>query len=62
MDMFGNMNKKGSIMNDIDRLLEYVRKTNPGMDGQKLIERLCENQNSALSLIAIFKNSCVNNE
>ena len=49
-------------MNDIDKLLEYVRKTNPEMDGQKLIEKLCENQNSALSLIAIFKNSCINNE
>ncbi len=49
-------------MNDIDKLLEYVRKTNPEMDGQKLIEKLRENQNSALSLIAIFKNSCVNNE
>ena len=49
-------------MNDIDKLLEYVRKTNPEMDVQKLIERLCENRNSALSLIAIFKNSCVNNE
>ena len=31
-------------MNDIDKLLEYVRKTNPEMDGQKLIEKLCENR------------------
>ena len=49
-------------MIELDKLLEYVRKTNPEMDGQKLIEKLCENRNSALSLIAIFKNSCANNE
>ena len=49
-------------MIELDKLLEYVRKTNPEMDGQKLIKKLCENRNSALSLIVIFKNSCVNNE
>ena len=49
-------------MDCIDRLLEYVRKTNPKMDKKTLIERLNENYYSAFGLVVTFKNSCKNNE
>ena len=46
-------------MNDIDKLLEYVQKTNPGMTKERLIEELEKNRYSAFSLYFIYKNSCV---
>ena len=46
-------------MDNIDKLLEYVRKTNPKMDKKTLIERLSENYYSAFGLVFTFKNSCV---
>lgn len=49
-------------MYNIDKLLEYVRKTNPKMDKKTLIERLSENYYSAFGLVFTFKNSCTNNE
>ena len=49
-------------MDGIDRLLEYVRKTNQKMDKKTLIERLNENYYSAFGLVLTFKNSCINNE
>ena len=42
-------------MIELDKLLEYVRKTNPQMDKKTLIERLNENYYSAFGLVFTFK-------
>lgn len=47
------------MMNDIDKLLEYVRKTNPGMTKEKLIEELGKCHYSAVVLVFTMKNSCI---
>lgn len=46
-------------MNNIDELLEYVRKTNPGMTKEKLIEELGKCHYSAFALVFTMKNSCI---
>lgn len=45
-------------MNDIDKLLEYVQKTNPRMTKERLIEELNKYHCSAAVLIML----CENNE
>ena len=49
-------------MIELDKLVEYVQKTNPAITREKLIERLNENYYSAFGLVLTFKNSCTNNE
>lgn len=49
-------------MNDLDKLLEYVKRTNPEMDRQSLIEKLNECSYSAFALIFTFENSCITSE
>lgn len=50
------------MMNDIDKLLEYVKKTNPGMTKEKLIEELGKCHYSAFALAFTIKNSCITKE
>ena len=50
-------------MDNIDKLLEYVRKTNPKMDKKTLIKELGKNRYSSIALIMIaentgFQNNC----
>ena len=45
------------MMERIEKLLEYVRKTNPGMDKKKLIEELSKSRYSAIALIMTWENS-----
>lgn len=44
------------MMNNIDKLLEYVQKTNPGMTKEKLIEELGKCHCSAVALVATWQN------
>lgn len=43
-------------MNDINKLLEYVRKTNPTMTREKLIEELGKNRYSSIALVMVSQN------
>ena len=43
-------------MIELDKLLEYVQKTNPTMTKEKLIEELSINRYSSISLIMIAEN------
>lgn len=43
-------------MNDIDKLLEYVRKTNPEMTKEKLIKELGKNRYSSIALVMVSQN------
>ena len=45
-------------MIELDKLLEYVRKTNPGMTKEKLIEELGKCHYSSFALVFTMKNSC----
>lgn len=47
------------MMNDIEKLLEYVKKTNPGMTKEKLIEELGKCHYSSFALVFTMKNSCI---
>lgn len=44
-------------MNDINRLLEYVQKTNPGMTKEKLIDELNNCRYSAFALVILPVNA-----
>ncbi len=44
-------------MDKLDKLLEYVRKTNPIMDRKKLIEELSKCRYSTIGLIMVWQNS-----
>ena len=44
------------MMNDINKLLEYVRRTNPTMTKEKLIEELSINRYSSIALVMIAEN------
>ena len=44
-------------MDRIDKLLEYINKTNSEMTRERLIEELVKCQYSAVSLIMTFENS-----
>lgn len=44
-------------MDNIEKLLQYIRKTNPNMDKKKLIEELSKSRYSATALIMTWKNS-----
>ena len=43
-------------MNDIDKLLDYVRKTNPEMDKKTLIKELSKSRYSSIALVMIEEN------
>lgn len=42
--------------NKINQLLDYVRKTNPTMTEEKLIEELSKNQYSSIALVMVSQN------
>ena len=44
-------------MIELDRLVEYVQKTNPTMTKEKLIEELGKNRYSSIALVMISQNS-----
>ena len=44
------------MMIDINKLLEYVQRTNPTMTREKLIEELSINRYSSIALIMIAEN------
>ena len=43
-------------MDNIDKLLEYVRKTNPTMTKEKLIEELGKSRYSSIALVMVSQN------
>ena len=43
-------------MIEVDKLLEYVRRTNPTMTKEKLIEELSINRYSSIALVMIAEN------
>ena len=43
-------------MIELDKLLEYVQRTNPTMTKEKLIEELSKNRYSSISLVMISQN------
>ena len=43
-------------MIELDKLLEYVQKTNPTMTKEKLIEELSINRYSSIALVMIAEN------
>ena len=45
------------MMNDIEKLLEYVQKTNPDMTKEKLIKELGKCHYSSVSLFVVFENN-----
>lgn len=44
-------------MDNIEKLLQYIRKTNQNMTRQKLIEELSKSRYSAMALIMTWQNS-----
>ena len=44
-------------MIELDKLLEYVRKTNPTMTKEKLIEELSINRYSSIALVMVSQNA-----
>ena len=44
------------MMIDINKLLEYVRKTNPTMTKEKLIKELGKNRYSSIALVMVAEN------
>lgn len=45
------------MMDKIDKILEYVRRTNPQMTRERLIEELGDCEYSAKSLLFTFQNN-----
>lgn len=43
-------------MNELDKLLEYVQRTNPTMTREKLIEELGKSRYSSIALIMVAEN------
>ena len=43
-------------MIELDKLLEYVQRTNPTMTKEKLIEELSKNRYSSISLVMVSQN------
>ena len=43
-------------MIELDKLLEYVQKTNPTMTSEKLIEELSKNRYSSIALVMVSQN------
>ena len=43
-------------MDNIDKLLEYVRKTNPKMDKKTLVKELGKNRYSSIALVMVLQN------
>lgn len=45
------------MMNDINKLLEYVQKTNPTMTKENLIEELGKSRYSSIALVVVSQNT-----
>lgn len=43
-------------MIELDKLVEYIQKTNPSIDRKRLIEELGKNRYSSIALIMIAEN------
>ena len=43
-------------MDKLSELLKYIQKTNPSMDGKRLIEELSINRYSSIALVMIAQN------
>lgn len=43
-------------MIELDKLVEYVQRTNPTMTGEKLIEELSKSRYSSIALVMIAEN------
>lgn len=43
-------------MNDINKLLEYVKRTNPAMTNEKLIEELGKSRYSSIAIVMVSQN------
>ena len=43
-------------MNDINKLLEYVQRTNPTITKKKLIEELSKSRYSSIALVMVSQN------
>lgn len=43
-------------MDNLDRLLQYIQKTNPSMDRKRLIEELSKSRYSTMALIMTWQN------
>ena len=43
-------------MIELDKLVEYVQKTNPTMTREKLIEELSKNRYSSIALVMVSQN------
>ena len=43
-------------MNELDKLVEYVQKTNPTITREKLIDELSKNRYSSISIVMIAEN------
>ena len=44
------------MMNDINKLLEYVQRTNPTITKEKLIEELGKSRYSSIALVMVSQN------
>lgn len=44
------------MRNEINQLLDYVRKTNPTMTKEKLIDELSKNRYSSIALVMVAEN------
>ena len=45
-------------MIELDKLVEYVQKTNPTMTREKLIDELSKNRYSSIALVMVSQNIC----
>ena len=45
------------MMNDINKLLEYVQRTNPTITKEKLIEELGKSRYSSIALVMVSQNT-----
>ena len=44
-------------MNELDKLLEYVQRTNPTMTSEKLINELGKSRYSSIALVMVAENA-----
>lgn len=43
-------------MIELDKLVEYIQKTNPEMTEEKLIDELCKSRYSSIALVMVSQN------
>lgn len=44
-------------MIELDKLVEYIQKTNPTMTKEKMIKELCKNRYSSIALVMVSQNT-----